>query len=332
LANPLSVSPLQDFVATSSVMLDVLAQVECYAPARTPIILVGLTGTGKTRTAEVVHELSGRAGPLLSHSAGEFDPHLERSQIFGHARGAFTGAVVRQIGLLESAGDGTLLLDDFHHVTASTQITLLRALDRGAFRALGTTDDRLVRCRLVIGLTETPEALARRGVLLEELRFRLGCSIVLLPSLEQRRDDIPALALTFLSRCPGETGKMGPHRLAPEVVAVLQAASWPGNLRQLQMVVRDAYLRAGRSEVVRLRHVSSLVSLTNQFLRHGDPTANATAVRLALEATGGSVRDAAKLLHTSRTTIYGYLAPRGCQGPPFRLAPIGEFKDELRGA
>lgn len=145
--------------------------------ARTPLLLVAATGTGKTTVAELIHSLSGRVGVLTAHTAGEFDRSLERSQIFGHDRGAFTGAAGRHIGVLEEAGDGTLLLDDFHHLRCSTQTLLLRVLDRGAFRRLGGSRDLPLPCRLIIGLAERPDVLVERGRLLAELRFRLGYSV-----------------------------------------------------------------------------------------------------------------------------------------------------------
>jgi DNA-binding NtrC family response regulator len=301
---------LNHFVATSVAMLDVLARVDCYARARTPLLVVGATGTGKTTVAELIHTLSQRRGPLTAHSAGEFDPHLERSQLFGHERGAFTDAHERQIGVLEEAREGTLLLDDFHHLRRSTQTLLLRVLDRGAFRRIGATRDLPVRCRVIIGLTESPDRLVERGTLLAELRFRLGYSLIRLPSLEDRRDDIPGLAHQFLVRCPDETGRPGPDRFGAEVISVLQAAEWPGNLRQLEMVIRDGYLRAGGSPIVHLSHLSDLVMLPVRFRRRGDGAANARAVRLAIEATQGRIRDAAKLLGTSRSTLYAYLGTR----------------------
>jgi two-component system response regulator GlrR len=284
----------------------VLRGVDWYAHARTPLVLVGATGTGKTTLAELIHALSGRAGALTVHTAGEFDQNLERSQVFGHERGAFTGAAARHIGILEAAGDGTLLLDDFHHLRRSTQTLLLRVLDHGAFRRLGGSRDLPVRCRLMFGLLVRPDVLVERGRLLAELRFRLGYSMIALPALSARRDDIPALAVLFLERCADETGVRGPTRFAPEAMALLQAAAWPGNVRQLELVVRDAYLRARTSEVIRPSHLSSLVDLPLRFVRRGDPATNRRAVRVALEVSHGKIGGAAKLLRTSRNTIYHY--------------------------
>ncbi|OLD39486.1 MAG: hypothetical protein AUI57_03180 [Candidatus Rokubacteria bacterium 13_1_40CM_2_68_8] len=297
----------QNFVAQSPAMIEVMRCVDLYSRARTPLLLVGATGTGKTTLAELIHGCSGRVGPFCPHTAGEFDRSLEQSQIFGHERGAFTGAVDRHIGVLEEAGDGTLLLDDFHHLRRSTQTILLRVLDRGAFRRLHGSRDLPLRCRVVIGLVESPDDLVERGAMLAELRYRLGYCVIRLPALAERREDIPALALRFLHRCPNETQEAGPTRLAPEVLSVLEAAAWPGNVRQLEMVVRDAYLRARRGTMVRLEHLSELVHLPVRFERRGDRAANARAVRVALEATKGRVDGAARLLRMSRTTVYQYL-------------------------
>jgi DNA-binding NtrC family response regulator len=302
---------LDRFVAQSAAMTDVLRGVELYARARTPLLLVGATGTGKTTLAELIHAWSQRPGPFTAHTAGEFDPELERSQIFGHEQGAFTNAIARHLGVFEEAGEGTLLLDDLHHLRRSTQTLLLRALDRRAFRRLGGSRDLPLRCRVIIGLGELPDTLVARGRLLPELRFRLGYCMIQLPPLEERRDDIPALAQSFLERCAEEDSGRGPVRLLPEVVAVLQALSWPGHVRQLEMVVRDAYLRAGGSTAVRLEHLSDLVSLPYRFRRRGDPGSNARAVREALSATRGNAGEAARLLHTARSTIYRYCTSGG---------------------
>jgi len=131
--------------------------------------------------------------------------------------------------------------------------------------------------------------------------------VIHLPSLEERRQDIPSLAQHFLTRCPADTGQPGPDRFAPEVISVLQMAEWPGNVRQLEMVIRDAYLRARNNPTVRVQDLSDLVSLSFCFQRRGDEAANAQAIQRALEATHGRVQDAAKLLRISRSALYAYI-------------------------
>ncbi|OLC08937.1 MAG: hypothetical protein AUH42_00235 [Gemmatimonadetes bacterium 13_1_40CM_70_11] len=296
----------QDFVAHSTAMVDVLRGVDRYARARTPLVLVGASGTGKTTLAELIHAMSGRSGAFSAHTAREFDRELERSQIFGHERGAFTGAADRHVGVLEEAAEGTLLLDDVHHLRRSTQTLFLRALDRWVFRRLGGSRDLPVRCRVIVGFTEGLDTLVKRKGLLAELRFRLGYSLIRVPPLAERREDIPGLADHFLRGCPATTDATGPTRLALGVVSVLQAADWPGNVRQLAMVIREAYLRAQGSPVLRVDHLADLVAWPVQFARRGGARMNRQAIELALDATRGNADAAATLLHTTRSTVYRY--------------------------
>ena len=302
---------LHGFVAASPAMTDVLTRVEWYARANTPIVLVGEPGTGKTTLAAVVHTASGRRGPLSAHTAREFDPQLQRSQFFGHEAGAFTGAHGRHIGVFEEAADGTLLLDDFHHLRRSTQMLLLRALGSGHFRRVGGSRDLPLRCRLVVGLTRSPDWLLHRRRLVPELRSRLGFSMIRLPRLEQRIDDIPLLSQRFLDRCPLEVGKLGPSRFANDVVPALQRAAWPGNVRDLGMVIREGYLRAEGTDLLELRHVADVIRLPDRYRQRGDPSTNLKAIRRALEMTNGDVDRAARFLGAGRTTIYRYLARFG---------------------
>ncbi len=303
---------LHGFVATSAAMVDAVGRIEWYARAHTPIVLVGEPGTGKTALAQVIHAASGRTGPFAAHTARELDPQLERSQLFGHEAGAFTGAHGRHIGILEEAADGTLLLDDLHHLRRSTQMLLLRALGDGQFRRVGGSRDLPVRCRFVFGLTRSPDALVRRRKLIPELRSRLGFSVIHLPRLEDRIADIPLLAQWFLERCPADVGKLGPTRLTDEVVSALRGAAWPGNVRDLGMVIREGYLRAEGSDVLELRHVAEVIRWRDRYRQRGDPAANLRAIRRALEITKGGVSKAARISGAGRTTIYRYLARFGC--------------------
>jgi len=298
---------LGDFVASSPAMLGVLKRVAWYACARAPLTLVGATGTGKTTLAELIHRASGRPGPFSAHSVRELEPHLQGTQLFGHERGAFTGAVGRHVGLLEEAADGTLLLDDFHHLRRSAQMLLLRAVGDGQFRRVGGSRDLPVRFRLIVAMTESPDTLVQRGKLLEELRQRLGFSAIRLPTLAERRDDIPQLAQHLLERCAREEEKPGPGRMAPAVVNALVNAEWPGNIRELAMAMREGYLRAEDCTELRLDHVAECLHIPTQFRSRGDPAANLEAVGRALEVTGGDVEQAASLLGAARSTVYGYV-------------------------
>lgn len=292
------------FVAVSPAMTEVLGAVLLHAPSRKPLLLVGATGTGKTTVAELVHAASGRSGGCCAHTVGELDPNLERSELLGHERGAFTGATSRRIGWLEEAGVGTLLLDDFHHMRRDTQVLLLRALDRGVFRRLGSMRDILVNCRVIIGFGEPPEALVRQGKLLPELFYRLGFSAILIPALEERREEIGPLALYFLAQAPAETGLGdGPARFAPGVLAMLEAGRYPGNVRELRLIVEGAYERARGEEAIREEHLPAHVRVPPVYRRWGNVANNRRAVQWALGKTGGDVGEAAALLGVHRNTV-----------------------------
>jgi DNA-binding NtrC family response regulator len=322
----MSVAPLsqtRDFVAEAPAMIAVLRRMEWYARARTPVMLVGAPGTGKTTVAGLVHALSARRGPLVSCSALELDPELERSQLFGHEVGAFTGARTRHIGLFEEAAGGTLLLDDFHHLRQTTQKVLLRVLDTGGFRRLGASRDLPLDARLVVGLTVDPDFLARRGRLLPELRSRLGYSVIRLPRLEERREDIPHLSQCLLDRCPAETGRPGPTRIAPDVLAVFQRARWPFNVRGLRMTIREGYLRAAEDAVLGLKHVCDLVAWPERFEARGSASRNTRVIAHALAATGGDAEAAAALVRASRSTVYNYR--RTADRPSNSRVPAGEL-------
>ena len=299
---------LASLVASSAAMIAVLDRARQYAPARSPLVIIGETGTGKTTLAELIHHWSERSErPFVARTAREFDPGLEQSQLFGHERGAFTGAVYRVAGALEEAGEGTLLLDDFHHLQLATQLMLLRAADRWVVRRVGGSRDLPVRCRLIVGMTEDPDALVERGALVPELRYRLGYNILRVPALRDRREDVAGLAERFLALCPEETGVPGPTVLDFALLGLLEVADWPGNVRQLGKVIEAGYLRARGCRVLGPEHLADLLVLPVSFRPYGDAGANKRAVEWAMRATHGDATSAAKLVGAPRSTFYRYL-------------------------
>jgi DNA-binding NtrC family response regulator len=196
---------------------------QLYAPSRTMVVFVGDTGSGKSYLAWQLHLLSPRASePFVDVTAAELLDGLADSQLFGHVRGAFTDAKERRAGLFEEAGRGTFLLDDLHLLRESLQAKLLRVLTRGVYRPVGAHRDYPVRCRVLVGLRESPEVLMQSGRLLPDLCYRLGHCIITLPRLADRREDIAALAISFLHECPSETGVTGPASIAREAMTALE--------------------------------------------------------------------------------------------------------------
>ncbi|MGH7537143.1 MAG: sigma-54-dependent transcriptional regulator [Gemmatimonadales bacterium] len=199
-------------VAASAAMVPVLVRVARLARRPDPVTIVGPTGCGKSTVARLLHELSGRAGRLTEISAGELDSELARDDLFGHGRGAFTGAVGERRGLFADAEGGTVLLDDFHLLKRSRQLVLLRVLDRHEFRRLGSDRAVPLLARIVVGTHAGLDELGRRGRLVPDLRWRLGLHEVRVPSLAERLEDIGLLGLHFLDQCLTEAKGAGPSR------------------------------------------------------------------------------------------------------------------------
>ena len=295
-----------DVVAASGATAAALRQIDAYAPARTPVVLVGQTGTGKSFLASVLHRLSGRRGEFVDVPAGELDPALAPDQLFGHVRGAFTGARERRGGWVAAAHDGTLLLDDFHLLLRSVQYLLLRAFERRVFQPVGSDAVIPLSCRLVIGVGQDLDTLVRRRKLLPDLRGRMGhCVIHLLP-LAQRREEILPFARRFLEEAPAVTGvPNGPTELGRLLEGVLQLLDYPLNVRDLRGVIEAAYLHgaASKSQVLTIEHLPHDIRMSLQFRRRGDRAQQRALVALALHQSGGGVAEAARLIGASRNTV-----------------------------
>lgn len=298
-------SLLRSAVILSPAMVDAVDMLRRFAPAKTPVVLVGESGTGKTFFARALHEMSGRDGELTYMTAGRLRPGLAESDLYGHVRGSFTGAIKSRPGLFTRAGTGTLLFDDFHLLHRSVQYMLLGPFDTGEYLPVGADRPLPVGCRLVVGMGEHPDALVERKRLLKDLRYRLEHCVVCLPRLEERREEIALLACRFLEQAPIRTGVAGgPTRLAPEVIQALEGAKWPGNLRDLRGAVNRAYEHAGTgSSEVRLENLEAQYQIPLKFERRGDHATQLRVVSWALWKTRDRVRESAKLIGAHANTV-----------------------------
>jgi len=225
-------------IVGGSVMTEVLQATLRIAPTSVPVLVSGESGTGKELLARVLHE-HGPAprGPYVAVNCGTLPRELADSELFGHERGAFTGAGARKIGWFEEADGGTLVLDEIGELPLDLQPKLLRVLETGKLRRVGGNGEIAVRVRLVaLTLRDLPREV-ERGAFRGDLYHRLAGFEVTLPPLRQRRADIPALVAHFLTQLASE---LGPRTIDPLALARLGTYDWPGNVRQLRNVVRRA--------------------------------------------------------------------------------------------
>ena len=235
---------LAAIVGDDAALRAVLARARRVAPTATPVLVTGESGTGKELLARALHELGPRpGGPFVAVNCGALPRELAESELFGHERGAFTGAAVRRRGWFEEASGGTLVLDEIGELPIDLQPKLLRVLETGRIRRVGGAGEASVSVRVVAMTLRNLAQEAQRGQFRADLYYRLAGFELLLPPLRRRRGDIPLLARHFLREIERE---VGPREIDPSALAALVEADWPGNLRELRNVVRRAAILSER--------------------------------------------------------------------------------------
>ena len=278
-----------------------------YSQWRRPVVFIGPVGTGKTFLARQLHEWSGRTGPFVAVGAGELDPNLFRDRLFGHARGAFTGASADRPGALAESAGGTLLLDDLALMERTVQATLLRVLESGQFRPLGASQDEEVSCRVVFATTVPPEELVSRGDLLPDLSSRLGRMVIETRPLRERTEEIGPLALRFARAFLREHGLSCSVRIPDDVRRLLESHPWPNNIRELRHVVERAVVHAVEGErediVLKAGHLPFSVRHPSNEGSLGREMPSDELIERTLEATGGNATETARILGIHRNTV-----------------------------
>jgi DNA-binding NtrC family response regulator len=300
-------------VGTSPRIQEVYRLALRYARKRQPVLIMGASGTGKELIARAVHNWGANAEePFLPIDCSALSPHLVESELFGHTRGSFTGAVQDRPGLLASARKGTAFLDEIGELPVDLQAKLLRALQEREFRPVGSNKAVPLEARIVAATNRDLLEASRDGKFRSDLYYRLNVLSVKLPLLRDRRSDIPALAHSFILRHGGpEEGIMG---IAPDAMERLMGYDWPGNVRELENVVQRA-LAVTAGPLLRLADFPAEIRYTEiddagekyTYLQQLERR----AIIEALESTGGHRLRAAELLGIGKTTMYRKLKEYG---------------------
>jgi DNA-binding NtrC family response regulator len=309
-----------ELIGRTPAMLEVFKTIGRVAATREPVLIVGESGTGKELVANAVHKNSDRAGlPFVKVNSAALSPMLLESELFGHEKGAFTGAVARRIGRFEQADSGTLFLDEIGELDIDLQAKLLRVLQTGQFERVGGDAVLQVDVRLLTATNRDLPARIADGRFREDLFYRLNVLTIELPPLRQRREDIPLLAEHILRKLAGKYD--WPHlALSPEARAYLSAQPWPGNVRELQNVLaRAAILVRGRAiGVGDLQPAATATSAcaenassSSLLLRDLLAETERRAIRQALEQEKWNRTRAARLLGISRRQLFDKIRQYG---------------------
>ncbi|MCG6954965.1 MAG: sigma-54 dependent transcriptional regulator [Gemmatimonadetes bacterium] len=306
-------------------MHDVLSLLERIAPSDVSVLVTGESGTGKELVARMLHRLSGRRDEaLVALNCAAVSEALAESELFGHEKGAFTGAATRKIGLIEVADGGTLFLDEIGDLDASLQAKLLRALETKAFRRVGGVKEIPTDFRLVSATNRPLEKLVEGGSFREDLYYRINAIVLELPPLRERPGDIPLLARHFLDEV--RPAQVGTWTIQADALEVLVAYPWPGNVRELRNVVERAALLASNRTVRAADLGTALVREAPPVSATPSGTTDALpalelgilermAIEEALDRTGWHQGRAAKLLGISDRTLHRKIRGFGLRRP-----------------
>jgi len=265
-------------IGRSDIMQEVFRVVEQVAPARSTVLITGESGTGKELIAKAIHEASPRVGrAFVTVNSSNIPSELLESELFGHTRGAFTGAIAAKKGLFEVADGGSIFLDEIGDIPPETQVRLLRVIQEREFTPLGDTTPRRVDVRIIAATNIDLKEAVRQGVFREDLYYRLSVVPIELPPLRDRHEDILPLAQHFVRKYNEENGRQVSEHVNPEVLSLLENYSWPGNVRELENAIERAVVIAPGDEI------------TRECLRReiADPQAAAAVAREAVGASSG---------------------------------------------
>jgi two-component system, NtrC family, response regulator len=305
----------EDMLGTSPQMQAVFASIRKVAATNAPVLLLGESGTGKEMAAAAIHRRSVRkGGPFVAINCNAIPENLLESELFGHEKGAFTGAHVQRKGLLESASGGTLFLDEIGELPPAIQVKLLRFLQEQRLQRVGGRQEIQVDTRLVAATNADLKELIDSGKFREDLYFRLVVVTIRLLPLRERGEDIVFMAREFLQRYAAQNGG---RKLvfAPDALRAIARYSWPGNVRELQNRVKRGVIMASGSRVaakdLELEHVRKMAAPSATTLREAREQVEREVVEQALKKNSGKITSAAADLGISRPTLYELMEKLG---------------------
>lgn len=314
----------EGFIGRSEVMENVFRLVDRVGPARSTVLITGESGTGKELVAKAIHEASPRTDePFVVVNCSNIPSELLESELFGHTKGAFTGAVAAKKGLFEVADGGSIFLDEIGDLRPETQVRLLRVIQEREFTPLGDTTPAKVDVRIIAATNVDLKEAVKNGTFREDLYYRLSVVPIELPALRDRREDILPLAQHFIRKYSEENGREISENLSPRVLSLLESYYYPGNVRELENIIERAVVIAPTDEITVdcLRPEVSDPELAMEMVRQTEGTSGdidisrginfydeikkfeIDLIRRALDQTGGHQSRAARLLGLNATTL-----------------------------
>jgi len=300
----------QDIVGESPALRNIVRQAQKLAAYDIPVLITGETGTGKELIARALHYGGPRReAPFLSINCAALPTELVESELFGHERGAFTGAHVARKGAFQEAEDGTLFLDEIGDMSLQSQAALLHVLERGEYRSVGGRP-KTAQAHVVLASNQDLDALIRSNAFRKDLFYRINRIHIEVPPLRRRQEDIPLLAQHFLRQVEEKIGK-GVHSFAPRALKALGRYDWPGNVRELKNEIERAYLYA-EGEIIQVLDLSPQTVASRPAVE-GEPEAGPAAIeeiqRLveALRSSAWNVSKTAEILGVHRNTVHRWM-------------------------
>lgn len=315
-------SHFHDLIGKSQPMQEVYKRIRTLAEVDSTVLIEGETGTGKELVARAIHFSSSRKEkPFLAVNCAGLTESLLGSQLFGHKRGAFTGASTDHQGFFEAATGGTIFLDEIGDMPMSVQTSLLRVLQEKEITRLGESQPRKVDVRIITATHQDLNNQVSKGIFRADLLYRIRVGRISIPPLRERQEDIPLMVAAFLSQCRKSMGKFHVQEISSEVLRYLSSYRWPGNVRELKSVIEFSVLQCG-DHIIQTKELPPEILQAGQFTQETSSVAavpdrttsgekDKDQILNALEQTKGNRTAAAKLMGVSRATFYRWLDDLG---------------------